>query len=161
MPGPEMIGPSLVWDLKTSFRKYVASLPDGIETWSGPGEATARFFRFCLEDATGFDRATGHGRIVFTGTVRFRGYRGALNVTVGDPIIDVTPEGITVSVNTAPPGAEADRVVLATASDPAPTSTGDRWSWSDVAPELTAEGGMLLGSVYGAQTSLAPMWFEI
>ncbi|MCU1480916.1 MAG: hypothetical protein JWQ19_1702 [Subtercola sp.] len=144
------------WNIKAAFRAYVSAIPDGTEQWlSSAGSTTADAFHFDLTDASGFDFDTNTGRLVFAGAVRFRGYRGALLVSIADPVLDVGPAGISISVNTASPGTESDYLLFATA-EASITVQPHGVSWHAASPRLTAEGGMLLGSVYPEGTELDP-----
>lgn len=145
----------LDWNIKTSFRAYVQALSDGTEQWlSETGALTPDALSFDLSDASEFDRQSGQGILRFSGAVRFRGYRGALLVTLSDPELKFAGEQISVSFNVAPPGSVADRALFATAALPRPVVSGAEMLWRVPSPRLTAEGGMLLGSVYPESSEL-------
>ncbi|MCU1478842.1 MAG: hypothetical protein JWQ64_3535 [Subtercola sp.] len=158
---------SLEWNIKTAFRSYVAAIPDGTEQWLSPhGALEPSTFRFDLVDDSAFDADSLTGSLRFAGAVRFRGYRGALLVSIADPVLEIEGDRILISVDIATPGTAADRTPFAVAvlpQTPTPNhsdSESDTWRaalvWHVPQSRLSAEGGMLLGSVYREGTELDP-----
>lgn len=138
----------LVWGVLARFRDYVSSLEDGQETWA-PGADAEEPGRFPLID----DRREGDVRTLkFSGSVRFFGHSGFLNVTIGSPHIRIAGEAIEVSIDSAPPGVSERRICFAKAASTNPMENRLDVMFDDL--RLTEEGAVLLGSVYSAGEKL-------
>jgi hypothetical protein len=139
----------LRWNVKSRFREYVRSLPDGAEVWvGGPGRLDRDSITFLLNDASGYDPQTHSGTIRYSGSVRFSGYRGALRVDISDPWVEVGAQLTHLTANISAKGLEPSRVPVASARTTGPSSGPDRLVWSDVPTLLTDQGSVLLGNVY-------------
>lgn len=145
----------LRWNIKDSFRDYVAELPDGAETWTGDiGGIDGHDLVF---PALGIESnpESGEAILKFGGGVRYAGYRGMLRVDIADPWIELDGAGGTLTANTAPAGVPARRTVIAKVTGK-PIRTGeDGWEWQAASTSLSASGASLLGSVYPPGTIAA------
>jgi hypothetical protein len=89
---PISTGPGLDWGIKQSFRTYIENgVAAGTITVSdGATRNPDRTFHFPLRDGT-FDPSTNTTVIQFDGTVHMEGHEGALDMTVSDPRVELTP----------------------------------------------------------------------
>lgn len=150
MNGDNVTRPHLRWALRTSFRQYVKSLPDGRET-VGDGARLEEDGRinFPPEHAETSDGTASHV-LGFAGSIAFEGHAGVLDVKLHTPRIDFVVGGrSTVSVMSA----GSARWVIA-------AFTG----WEDVGarvviaePRLSWAGASVLGGVYEAGDLLDPI----
>ncbi|MBB6407189.1 HtaA domain-containing protein [Arthrobacter sp. AZCC_0090] len=151
----------LSWNVYSRFRDYVRSIPDGTEEWlRGDGRIEQQAVVFHLDPASSYDPDRGTGVIRFHGSIRFRGYRGMLHVTISDPWVEVTSGHMVLSVDSSSSGAPT-RVVFAEAIPTKPVRTGEGLRWSGVPAALTDDGSGLLGNVYPVGTDLDPFDFWI
>lgn len=151
----------LKWNVKSRFREYVRSLPDGAEIWvGGPGRLDPDSITFLLSDASGYDPETHSGTIRFGGSVRFSGYRGALRVDISDPWIEIGAQLTYLTANISAKGLEPHRVQLASTRTTSPTRRPDKLVWSEVPTVLTEQGSVLLGNVYapGSEADELSYW---
>ena len=155
---------SLTWGIKQSFREYVAGpIAKGTITTSGVG-ASAGIFTFGQAAGGNYDRATGVGTSAYSGSVRFSGHAGLLDVSIANPVVRVdspTQGTLLVSVNggAAMPFASLN---LAAASRSTPNNTV---SYSGVPAVLTAQGASVFAlngsGFYEAGTPLDSLSFVI
>ncbi|WP_066285366.1 HtaA domain-containing protein [Arthrobacter sp. B6] len=151
----------LRWNIKSRFREYVRSLPDGAERWiSGPGGIEPESIAFGLDSASSFDSRSGLGILKFAGSIRFEGYHGALRVDISDPWIEIEGEKTQLTVNRSPQGLSPSRVAIAIASTLPASTSADRLTWEDVPTALTQHGSTLLGGVYppGSEADPCSFW---
>ncbi len=150
----------LTWNIKGSFREYVRSLPDGVETWTGDAgrmEPEALVFDF---DGTE-PNDTGRRILRFRGSVRFQGYRGALRVDISDPWVEETATGTVLTADTAPAGTGPRRISIATVHEAAHAGPEGRADHVRAATRLTVEGSALLGSVYPPGSEADPVIYRV
>ncbi|WP_354024713.1 HtaA domain-containing protein [Conyzicola nivalis] len=155
---------SLTWGVKQSFRDYVAGpIAKGTITTSGVG-ASGGVFTFGQAAGGTFDRATGVGTSAYSGSVRFSGHAGLLDVSIGNPVVrvDNASQGtLLVSVNGggAIPFATLN---LAAATRSTPNNTV---SYSGVPAALTSQGASVFAlngsGFYEAGTALDAVSFVI
>jgi hypothetical protein len=155
---------SLSWGIKQSFRDYVSGpIAKGAITTSGVG-ASGGIFTFGQSTGGSYDRGTGVGTSNYSGTVRFTGHAGLLNVAISNPVvrIDSATQGtLLVSVNggASTPFATLD-LAAATRSTPEGTVT-----YSGVPAALTSQGASVFtlngSSFYATGTALDPVSFVI
>ncbi|TQL55692.1 Htaa protein [Subtercola boreus] len=152
-------GARLEWAVKASFVAYVEALPDGkVETFGGAARAADGRFLFAAAGGT-------EGDLAFTGTLRFSGHHGVLDVLLSDPRIETVGglAALTIAVG-------AERVHIATighleagtpgtgihssegAAARADTLTAATLTGTGVT--ATDDGAHLLGGVYSAGTPL-------
>jgi hypothetical protein len=133
-------GPRLEWAIKPSFVAYVEGLSDGgVDVEGGAARMPDGSFVFPAVPGEAW---------AFTGSVRFHGHAGVLDVTIADPRIE--PAGATVEITVA---LGSERIRFATAGELTATVTGELSS-TDVA--ATDDGAYVLGGVYQAGTALHP-----
>jgi hypothetical protein len=155
---------SLTWGVKQSFRDYVAGpIAKGTITTSGVG-ASGGAFTFGQAAGGTFDRATGLGTSAYSGSVRFTGHAGLLDVSIGNPVVrvDSASQGtLLVSVNGggAIPFATLN---LAAATRSTPNNTV---AYSGVPAALTSQGASVFAlngsGFYEAGTALDAVSFVI
>ena len=130
---------SLSWGVKQSFRDYVSGpIAKGAITTSGVGSSGGSFV-FGQAAGGSFDRASGVGTSNYSGSVRFSGHAGLLDVSLSNPVVRIdsaTVGTLLVSVNggSSTPFATLD---LSAASRSTPDNTV---SYSGVPAKLTAQG---------------------
>lgn len=150
---PAVAGPvagiRLEWAVKASFVAYVEALPDGnVETFGGAIRAGDGRFVFGTPERS-------RDALAFTGTLRFSGHHGVLDVLLSDPRIETlgAVTALTVAVG-------AERVHIATIGHldgGAPSAAihpaiGSALTGTGVT--ATDDGAHLLGGVYSAGTPL-------
>jgi hypothetical protein len=153
----------LRWNIKQSFRDYVAELPDGKETWTSDiGGIEDGDLVFPAVAMTADNPESTHTRTFkFGGAVRYAGYRGMLRVDITDPWVEVGEASATLTADTSPPGVPSRRTAIAV-TDGAPTRGEDgAFDWHPTSTRLTASGAALLGSVYPAGTEAAGFAFHV
>lgn len=149
-------GGELRWNIKQSFRDYVAELPDGEETWTGriggivDGDLVFPSVELDIDDASALPAT-----FKFGGAVRYVGYRGMLRVDIGDPWVEVGESSASLTVDTAPPGVASRRTTVATVDGTPDRDGHDVFVWRPEHTRLTAAGAALLGSVYPPGTEAA------
>jgi hypothetical protein len=144
---------ALLWAVRRSFLRYVASLPDGAEH-ATRGAIVTDDGRIVFPSDVAASSSGSHGSVyAFRGTLVFAGHNGMLNVELSDPHVHV-PEGGrgTVSVSTGA-GGTGERAVIAAFA---------QWEVVDgrlmvPAPRLTWSGVALLGGVYEVAELLDPI----
>lgn len=146
----------LRWNIKQSFRDYVAELPDGAETWTSEVGATVNGDLVFPVAELALDHSSPLPPIFrFAGAIRFDGYGGMLRVDLRDPWVEAGEESSTITVDAAPPGLAPRRTPIATAPGrPARLDDGS-WVWFPEITTLTVAGAALLGSVYPPGTEAA------
>ncbi|MER7684886.1 HtaA domain-containing protein [Streptomyces sp. NPDC097610] len=144
----------LTWGVKGGFREYVATVPDGSEsTAEGVRTDESGAFVFDLDDATGFDSASGHGTLKFRGSVLFSAYRGILLVRVRDPWITLGVNGGTVSImHPAYRDPTSERREIGVFDAARREMSPDTLSWCVDTPRMTYDGTQTFGDVYPVDT---------
>ncbi|WP_188511583.1 HtaA domain-containing protein [Conyzicola nivalis] len=155
---------SLTWGVKQSFRDYVTgSIAKGAVTTSGVASSGGSY-TFGQAAGGTFDRASGVGSSNYSGSVRFTGHAGQLDVTLGDPVVRVDSASsgtLLVSVNggASTPFATLD---LAAGSRSTPNNAV---SYSGVPASLTSQGAAVFSlngsGFYAVGTPLDPVSFVI
>lgn len=154
----------LTWGVKASFRGYVTGpIAHGAITTTGVG-TTDGLFQFGAAEGGTYDSATGTGTAQYSGSVRFTGHAGALDLTLSDPVVRIDSASsatLLVSVNGGEP-VEFASLDLAAATR---ISTETLQTWQGVPATLTDAGtaAFSLGgsAFYPAGTALDPVTFEI
>jgi len=141
----------LGWPIKTSFARYIGSLPDGRALLRGAIKASQRTgLVFPLADDGDFDAATGTGILRFGGGIGFTGHFGMLRIDIADPWLRI--DGGTGILSIA--SGTDNRLDLATFGlvwDDADHRDGHSETLA-----LTAAGAELFGGTYGQGTELDP-----
>ncbi|MDR6866629.1 hypothetical protein J2Y69_001222 [Microbacterium resistens] len=167
--GCTVTGGTLTWGFKESFRSYISgTIANG--SWEASAGATYATPDFTWSGATGrIDPQRGEGQVAFTGLVRFSGHGGLLDTTIANPVLSITPQGVTLLLDTS--GVSMDDALAgktdavahaavpfaALAVDPAAIVVdGTSAALAAVPATVTPEGFAAFGS-YEAGTSLDPV----
>ena len=130
---------SLSWGVKQSFRSYVTgTIAQGSITGNGVG-VSGGIFRFGQSTGGTFDPSTGLGTSAYSGSVRFYGHGGLLDVTLANPVVRIDSASqatlfVTVNGGAATPFATLN---LAGGTKSTPSNTV---SYSGVPASLTSQG---------------------
>src|SRR5690606_34163981 len=89
---------TLRWSIRQRFRDYVREIPDGREELLGEARYDEHNTIEFPADGTVPPSDRNDGILRFTGGVAFHGHRGALSVRIVDPWIELTPDGIHITV---------------------------------------------------------------
>jgi len=155
---------SLAWGVKESFRSYVTGpIAKGAVTTSGVA-SSGGIFTFGQAAGGTFDRATGVGTSNYSGSVRFTGHGGQLDITLGNPVVRVdsaTSGTLLVSVNGGPSTPFAT-LNLGAAARSTPNNTV---SYSGVPASLTSQGAAVFSlngsGFYTVGSALDPVSFVV
>ena len=155
---------SLTWGVKQSFRDYVTgSIAQGRVTASGVSTSGGSFV-FGQSTGGSYTQASGTGTSRYSGSVRFIGHEGLLDVQLSNPVVRVDNASratLLVSVNGGS-AIEFATLNLAVAAKSTPNNTV---AYSGVPAVLTARGASVFsfnGSpFYTAGTALDPVSFVI
>jgi len=155
---------SLRWGIKQSFREYVTGpIAKGAISTTG---ATAGGGEFGFGQTTGgtYEPVTGKGTSKYSGSVRFTGHAGLLDLSLSDPVVRVdsaTSATLLARVN----GAAASEFATLNLSAATRTSPNGTVAYTDVPAALTAGGASVFSykgsSFYQAGTALDPVTFVI
>lgn len=159
IPAAEVTAGSMSWGIKQAFRNYVTgTIAKGSISVSGARAAGSNFV-FGQSSSAGFDMSAGLGRVDYSGTVRFTGHGGELDLSFVNPSITVTsPTSGRLEVTVG-----GTRVVLATLA----LNSGIRSTvngaivYSGVPAALTAQGVAAFRNFYPAGSALDPITFSI
>ncbi|WP_426310654.1 HtaA domain-containing protein [Cellulosimicrobium sp. E-16] len=160
---------ALTWGVKESFRSYIVGpVAGGGATATSGASVVDGLFRFGQADGGTWTSAPGRGTAKYTGTVRFTGHSGALDLALTNPVVDVTGPGtgrlLVDARSTGLDGSTFDRtgVVFATLALGAPTTSADgAVTYTKAAATLTADGSLAFSGFYPAGTVLDPLTFTI
>jgi len=155
---------SLSWGIKESFRSYVTGpIARGAITTSGVG-SSGGVFGFGQAAGGTFDAATGVGTSNYSGSVRFTGHEGVLDVTIANPVvrIDSATQGtLLASINGSAPTPFAT-LDLAAAGRSTPDNTV---AYAGVPAALTSQGAAVFSlngsGFYAVGSALDPVSFVI
>ncbi len=153
---------SLAWGIKESFRSYVAGpIAHGSITTSGVSLSGGAFV-FGQAAGSTFDGSTGSTS--YSGSVRFRGHDGLLDVSLSNPVVTVessTRATLSVSVN----GGASTSFATLDLSAGVRSTPGNTVTFSGVPASLTAAGARVFSfngsNFYAAGTALDPVTFSI
>jgi len=166
--GPSTAG-SLTWGVKESFRDYIVGpIAKGGAVATSGASVTDGVFRFGQAEGGTFSAANGRGTAAYAGTVRFTGHDGLLDLTLTDPVVDVTGAGTArLLVDATSKGLDGstfdrDDVVFATLALGAPTTSADgAVTYRGARATLTADGSAAFAGFYPAGTTLDPVTFTV
>jgi len=149
---------SLSWGIKSSFRDYVTGpIAAGSVTVSGVSTSGGAYV--FPQSTSLVDQATGNGSVSYTGSVRFVGHGGVLDIKVADPIVTITsPSTATLSVL-----GYSGRIVIANLALAAGSrsESGGAVTYAGVPATLTVAGAGLFQGNYPAGTALDAVTFTI
>lgn len=164
----DVTGGTLDWGVKESFRSYVVSpVADGeIETSGGAEQNSDGSFRFAGGTGSVGD---GSAELAFTGTVRFTGHAGELELIISDPSvqIDGSTGTLTADVSSLSPEgelAEFPGAVLGDLDISGVTLEPDADGMvavSGVPAVLSDAGAPAFGGFYDAGEALDPVSFTV
>lgn len=160
---------ALTWGVKESFRSYIQGpVAGGGATATNGASVVDGVFRFGQADGGTWTAASGRGTVAYAGTVRFTGHAGALDLTLANPVVEVTGPGagrlLVDARSTGLDGSTFDRkgVAVATLALGAPTTSADgSVTYTDAAATLTADGSLAFVGFYPAGTALDPVTFTV
>jgi len=159
---------TLSWGVKERFRSYISgTIANG--SWDTTDGATYETPEFQWSGATGsFDPASGTGSVSFPGTVHFTGHDGVLDLTLGNPTIDLEGETAALLLDAHSNDMEGEVAVDAQQEwvgdvvlDAAPQPDGDAVAASDLATTLTSSGAAAFAGFYEAGEALDPISFSL
>jgi len=147
---------SLTWGVKSDFRAYITGpIAQGSITTSGVTTSGGAFV--FPQSANGLTES-GTGTASYSGSVRFYGHAGALDITLRNPVVTVTsPTSGTLSVTWG--GSSVPVASLNLGAGIRSTANGSV-SYSAVPATLTAAGVPVFGN-YPAGTALDPVSFVV
>ncbi|MEZ3161394.1 HtaA domain-containing protein [Microbacterium sp. BWT-B31] len=157
-PPAAVAGGSLRWAISTSFSNYVTGdIAHGSIAVGGGATRANGSFQFGQAAGSTYDPATGLGTVTYTGSVRFTGHNGALDVTIANPQVRLT-SAATGSLWVTSGGSQVNFATLNLAAAAVLTSSGAT-TYSNVPATLTAAGrDQVLG---GFSTELDAVTFTI
>ncbi|MFL4480498.1 HtaA domain-containing protein [Paeniglutamicibacter sp. ORCA_105] len=153
--------PGLSWGVKSSFTRYIDTMPDGRRgAGHGATEAGDGVYFFELEDASGFDPSSPEGIVKYRGDLRYKGHQGMLFVMIVDPWIEFRDTGAVLTAVDAErwPNKE-HRIELATLAPGAPAAGRLPRGWALMDARLTPAGVEVFNGVYGVGERLEPVGF--
>lgn len=164
MPGGSeaVARPGLSWGVKSSFTRYIDSMPDGRRgAGYGATEAGEGVYFFELDDASGYDPALRQGIIKYCGDLRYKGHGGMLFVMVVDPWVEFREAGAVLTVVDAEhwPNRER-RIELASLAPAAAGAPRLPRGWGQLDARLTAAGVEVFNGVYALGELLDPVRFS-
>jgi hypothetical protein len=155
---------TLTWGVKESFRSYISgTIANGEWTTARGAEYSTPSFRFGT--ATGsVDPDTGTARVAWTGSVRFTGHDGALDLTIADPRLRLDGAGggellVDVRSRLLDGSGWVDEKAVRFAEIEGDGSTGNSRivSLSGTPATLTSEGAQAFAGFYDAGEQLDPI----
>lgn len=161
----EVTGGSLQWGVKESFRAYISGTIANGE-WKTSDGAGYEIPEFTWGDPTGsIDPSTGTGSVSFTGTVRFTGHEGLLDLSMSNPTIEFEGDGkASLMLDTKGTNAQGEVAVDAeqewvgdvTAPAALPVS-GDKLQLDEMPTKLSSPGAKAFAGFYQAGDDLDPV----
>ncbi len=155
---PAMGAGSLTWGVKAGWRAYVIGpIAAGSIVTTG---VTTRGGAFTFPQSADAALRGGLGSVAYSGTVRFTGHHGELDLRVSNPQVRIdsaTSATLFVTVN----GSTVPFADLALGSASRTTAADGSVSYSGVPAKLTAAGASAFIGYYGAGESLDPVTFTI
>lgn len=154
---------SLTWGVKASFRSYVTGpIAHGSITTSGVGSSTSGYV-FPQAGAASF--ASGLGSVSYSGSVRFSGHAGVLDLRLSDPQVRVDSASSGTLFLRVNGGTRVAFANLALGAGSKSTAADGAVSYSNVPATITAAGSGAFSlegsSFYPAGTALDPVSFTV
>lgn len=169
--GGTIVGGSLDWGVRASFRSYVSGpIASGSITVTPPastnGDGT---FDWPATGGTYSNTGAKAANAAFGGSVRFQGHAGALDMTITDVRVetagtagilraDVSSKDMGTGVVTAYPDVDFASLDLTGVT---PTATANGWLFTAVPATLTTNGAAAFSGFYPAGTVLDPATYEL
>ncbi|KJL45427.1 HtaA domain-containing protein [Microbacterium trichothecenolyticum] len=157
-PPASVQGGSLAWAISSSFASYITgSIAHGSIAVTGGATRSGGVFQFGQATGSTYDATTGTGTVSYTGSVRFTGHGGVLDVTIANPQVRITsPNAATLYVTSG--GSQVAFANLDLSAAVRVTANGTV-SYSRVPATLTAAGRNQV--FQGYTTELDPLAFTI
>ncbi|PJJ61966.1 HtaA domain-containing protein [Compostimonas suwonensis] len=150
---------SLSWGVKDSFRSYIPTIAKGTITVGNGATSSGDSYQFGQIEGGDYNAATGTGTARYTGSVRFYGHAGALDLTFSSPQVRVSSASSADLLFTV----NGSQVTLASIDLSSASRSGSdgavRYSGAPVT--LTAAGSTAFAGFYPAGQSLDPISFTI
>ena len=162
---PKRVGAgSLAWGVKQSFRDYVTGpIAKGSISTSGAG-ASGGVFTFGQSTGGTYDAATGIGTSKYSGSVRFTGHSGILDLTLANPVVRVESASRATLLVSISGGASVPFATLNLATA-AKSDAAGAVRYSNAAASLTSQGATAFSyngsSFYDVGAALDPVTFTI
>ncbi|HKP08780.1 MAG TPA: HtaA domain-containing protein [Microbacterium sp.] len=157
-PPATVQGGSLSWAISSSFASYITgSIAHGSIAVTGGATRAGGLFQFGQATGSTYDAATGTGTVSYTGSVRFTGHGGILDVTIANPQVRVTSANAATLYVTSG-GSQVAFANLDLSAAVRVTANGTV-SYSRVPATLTAAGRSQV--FQGYTTELDPLAFTI
>ncbi|GGC98912.1 hypothetical protein GCM10011512_27280 [Tersicoccus solisilvae] len=153
----------LTWGIKDSLIAYVEGPAAGEVEVADPANRTEEGFHFpwaatdVATDPVTAPAAAGDGSYVFTGSVRFTGHWGALDVLLADPRITLTGRTGELAVRDRGHRDPTATLVIADLALVDDAVEGADARTLELTATLTAHGRFLLGAQYRIGEELAPV----
>ena len=168
-PTPISAGAGADWGVKESFRNYVLGpiAHGSISVSGGASQNPGGSFHFPVA-AGEYDPVNGATVLAFSGAVLFQGHDGALEVTISDPRVELTPEGGALYADMASkpniPGASSTtypnvQVADLDLSGKTPAVDATTTTWPALPSALTNAAVSAFAGFYGAGTTFDPFAF--
>jgi len=149
---------SLSWAISSSFASYITgTIAHGSIAVSGGATRSGGLFQFGQATGGTYDAPTGTGTVSYTGSVRFTGHNGVLDVAIANPQVRITsPDAGTLYVTSG--GVQVAFANLDLSAAVRVTANGTV-TYSRVPATLTAAGRSQV--LQGYTTELDPLAFTI
>ncbi len=151
-------GGSLRWAISSDFTGYITSIAHGEIIVSGGATRSGGQFQWGQGSGSTYDFDTGLGTIPYTGSVRFTGHGGVLDVTMSNPRITITSASA-ATLSFASGGSRVTFATLNLAGGAKTTASNGAVTYTAVPASLTAAGRDQI--LEGFATSLNPLTFTI
>ncbi|MET0448219.1 MAG: HtaA domain-containing protein, partial [Aeromicrobium sp.] len=149
---------SLTWPISSSFSSYVTgSIAKGAIAVSGGATRAGSAFQFGQAAGSTFDAATRTGTVTYSGSVRFTGHGGILDVTVANPQVRITSAS-SAALYVTSGGTQVHFANLALGAAPSLAANGTV-TYIGVPATLTAAGRSQV--FQGNTTTLDPLTFTV
>lgn len=145
--------PSLVWEVKKSFRDYVTGVGGIIET-ATPASVSGEGYRFPRGAAPAAPRGAG-SVLTFCGTVTFSAHQGLMRLVVADPQVHLRGRYGQLSIA----GGEG-RIVIADLEITGAARHGNLLYWAAASARLADDGAAAFDFHYPPGTELSPVSFS-
>jgi len=157
-PVTPVAGGSMSWAISTSFNSYVTgSIAKGAISVGNGATRSGGVFWFGQSETSSFSPSTGTGTVSYSGSVRYFGHEGALDVTIANPQVRITsPTSASMYVTSG--GRQVQFATLGLGAAQRSEANG-AVTFTNAPATLTAAAvSQVLG---GFSTTLAPVTFTI
>ncbi|GAA3224479.1 HtaA domain-containing protein [Oerskovia jenensis] len=158
-------GATLTWGVSDSFRAYIAGpIAKGSASTSGVKDNGSSFTWSGGKGS--FNTDLGKGRTGFSGSVKFTGHDGILDLQISNPRVQVDGSTGTLVVDVVSSDMQGNKstskgVAFASLNLSGKKSTsGSTITWTGAPATLTAAGAKAFAGFYEAGTALAPVTFS-